>query len=425
MAPTLPARDAAACARPTTPGQAEAGVERRHEVAAGGRGLSDRALLAITAAVTLPVLWMGYGTDLDIGDVLATGDLIRRFDYAPSRNPGVPVFETIVALLDPVGGHLAINLATAVAAGLTVVGVARLVRAWDHPNGDLVGLAFLASPVVLIASTSTGDFVWAAMFFVWAALFHLRGRSLPAGILFALAIGCRLSTVFVLAAFVVADGWVPQNRRRCIHTLAVVAPLSVLLYVPSWLAFNRTFAFFTHTEGYRSLTNNLGRFLYKNFAVAGLAFIGLVALATPALVASLKRWGRDPLVRFSVLAFITTEALFFQLPWKGVHLLPCVMALVLWIAATTRNTRPFLWALVAASLLNGLVTFRPLAPDRPDDSRGARWDPALEPGLVVNDIDCRLEFMDQEPAIGSGAWACTLEPLRGPTAEDGNDTAGA
>jgi hypothetical protein len=104
------------------------------------RGLGDWALLAITAAVTLPILWMGYGTDIDVGDVLESAEMIRRFDYAPSRNPGVPVFETIVAVLDPIGGHLAINLATAAAAGLAVVGLARMVRAWDHPNGDLVVL---------------------------------------------------------------------------------------------------------------------------------------------------------------------------------------------------------------------------------------------------------------------------------------------
>jgi hypothetical protein len=108
------------------------------------RGLSDLALLAVTAAVTLPVLWMGYGTDLDVGDVRAVGDLIRHGDYRPSRNPGVPVFETIVGLLDPIGGHIAINLACAAAAGAAVVGIARLVRTWGRPNGDLVALAFLA-----------------------------------------------------------------------------------------------------------------------------------------------------------------------------------------------------------------------------------------------------------------------------------------
>ncbi|MGH9227470.1 MAG: hypothetical protein ACRD07_01860 [Acidimicrobiales bacterium] len=383
------------------------------------RGLSDRALLAITAVATLPILWMGYGTDIDVGDVLESGELIRQFDYAPSRNPGVPVFESIVAVLDPIG-HIAVNLATASAAGIAVVGLARLVRAWNHPNGDLVGMAFLASPVVLIAATSTADFIWAAMFFVWGALLHLRGRSLPAGVLFSLAIGSRMSTVLVVAAFLIADGWEPMNRRRCVRSLLVAAPLTVLMYVPAWLAFDRTFEFLDYGQGYTGFANHLGRFLYKNFIVAGLVLIGVVATALPALVASLRLWRRDPLVRFSFLALVATEALFFRFPWKGAHLLPAVMALVLWIAATTRNTRPFLWALVAAGLINGLVAFRPLTPDRPDHSRSARWEPALQPGLVLNDIDCRLTFMGEEPHIDNGAWECTLKPLRGPTPGDGD-----
>ncbi len=388
------------------------------------RGFGDWTLLAITAVVTLPILWMGYGTDIDVGDVLESAEVIRRFDYAPSRNPGVPVFETIVAVVDPIGGHLAINLATAAAAGLAVVGLARLVRAWDHGNGDLVGLAFLASPVVLIAATSTGDFIWAAMFFVWGALLHLRSHSLAAGVLFSLAIGSRMSTVLVVAAFLVADGWEPANRRRCVRSLLVAAPLAVLMYVPSWLAFDRSFEFLNYGQGYRGFANHLGRFLYKNFVVAGLVLIGLVAAAVPSLLASLKRWRREPLVRFSFLALVAIEALFLRFPWKGVHLLPAVMALVLWIAATRRNTRPFLWALVAAGVINGLVMFRPLAPDRPDDSRGARWEPALQAGLVLNDVQCRLDFMSEEPHIDNGAWDCTLKPLRGPTPE-GADVATA
>jgi hypothetical protein len=34
---------------------------------------------------------------------------------------------------------------------------------------------------------------------------------------------------------------------------------------------------------------------------------------------------------------------------------------------------------------------------------------------VLNDIDCRLDFMSEEPDIDNGAWDCTLEPVRGPT----------
>ncbi|MGH9258855.1 MAG: hypothetical protein ACRD08_03000, partial [Acidimicrobiales bacterium] len=86
--------------------------------------MSDRTLVVVTAAVTLPLVWMGYGTDIDVTDVLASADSIRRGDYMPSRPPGVPVFEAIAAVLDPVGGHLLLNLATAAAGVASVLGIA-------------------------------------------------------------------------------------------------------------------------------------------------------------------------------------------------------------------------------------------------------------------------------------------------------------
>ena len=382
-----------------------------------GAGLSDRALLAVTAAVTLPLVWLGYGTDIDVADVRAAGALIRHGDYRPSRNPGVPVFETIVGLLDPVGGHLAVNLATAAAAGAAVVGIARLVRAWGRPNGDLVALAFLASPIALVAATSTADFMWAVAFVVWAALSQLRDRSVAAGLLFALAIGSRSSTVVLIAAFLMADGWAPAHRRRCARTAAVMVPAAVALFVPAWLSYHRTLGFLEHTQNWRGLANNLGRFAYKNYAVAGVVLIVVVAVALPALVRSLRRFGDDPLLRFGVLGLVATEMLFLQLPWKPAHLLPTVLALVLWVAASERNDRRFLAVLIAAMALNGVVAFRPLAPDDPDASESARFEPALTAGLVVNDIDCRRRYPDEDTPR-TDLWACALEPMRGSSEED-------
>ena len=383
-------------------------------------GLSERALLAITAAVTLPIFWLGYGTDIDVGYVLLAGDRIRDGDYAPSRNPGVPVVETIVGLLDPVGGHILINLATVGALAFTVVGLARLVRGWGHDNGDLVALALLASPVTLIAGTSTGDFIWALAFFVWAALAHLRSRSLPAGVLFGLAIGSRSTTLLLVIAFLVADGWDRAHWRRCLATAAVALPLGAVLFIPSWLAYDRTFEFLTATEGWGGFANNIGRLAVKNYAAVGLALFVVVALALPALVRALRRWTVDPLVRFAVLALVVTEALFFLVPWKLAHLIPCLMALVLWVAASERNRRPFLWLMIGAIALNGIVAFRPLTADQPNNSETASFEPAIVLGLLFNDIGCRIDFMDEPPRLGTGAWDCTLEPVRGPS--DGVET---
>jgi hypothetical protein len=379
--------------------------------------LTDWSLLLITAAVTLPLIWWGYGTDIDAGYLLDAGARIRAGDYAPSRNPGVPVVEAIVAALGPLG-HVAVNLATAAALAAAVVGCARLVRAWGHRNGDVVALAFLASPITLIAGTSTGDFVWALALFLWGALAQVRDRPVVAGVLFALAIGSRPSTAAVIAAFLVADGWERGARRRCLVSAAVMVPLALLLYVPAWLAFDRSFGFLEHTEGWQGFANNAGRFLVKDYGVAGLALIVVVALAVPALIGSLRRWGSDPLVRFGVLGLVAAQATFLLFPWKPAHLLPSLLGLVLWIGASDRSRR-YLWLLVAAVAVNGLVTLRLFAPDDPDASRSARFEPALSWGLLVNDVRCRVEFMDEPPSAESGAWSCTLEPLRGEA--DGGD----
>lgn len=376
------------------------------------RRLGDRALILVAAVLSLPLVWLGYGTDLDVPAVRATGELIRGGDYAPSRNPGVPVFEAVVAVLDPIGGHVAINLATALALVATVLGISRLVRASGHPHGDLVALAFLVSPVTLVAGTSTVDFLWALAFAVWAVVALWHDRSVPAGILFALAIGSRSSTALLVGAVLLADASVPVHRRRAVAAGAVATPLAVALFVPAWLSFDRTFGFLTHSEGYRSFANNLGRFAYKNFSFGGVALIAVVALLLPALVRSLRRWRTDSLVRTSVLILLVAEALFFVVPWKAGHLLPGLLALLLWIGATDQRRR-VLWVLVGAVALNGLVGFRAFRPDRPDESRSARLDPALTVGLLLNDIDCRIQFMDQEPVNGSGVWACSLKPMRG------------
>jgi hypothetical protein len=416
MAPT-------ATSPPDTPGPTTAPVGAGTGAHAGAgdserRELSDVALVAITAAVTLPLLWMGYGTDIDVYDVLVSGDSIRAGDYVPSRPPGVPVYEAVVAALDPIGGHIAVNLASAAAAVATVVGIARLVRAWGHANGDLLALAFLAAPGTVIAATSTADFIWALAFFVWGAVFHLRDRSLMAGLLFALAIGTRLSSVFLLAAFLVADGWDRERRRSCLRTALVAVPAGLLLYVPPWLAYDRSAEILETAEGWRSFANNLGRFAYKNYASAGVLFLILALVAAPALVRALRRWGEDPMLRAGVLGFAVTQALFFVLPWKYNHLLPCLVTFLLWLGATARNQRRFLWLMIAALVVNGLITFRPLAPDAASEAQTGQWDPALMAGLLLNDVDCRLDAMhDDPPPLNRGVWACTLKPLRG-TQED-------
>ena len=66
-----------------------------------------------------------------------------------------------------------------------------------------------------------------------------------------------------------AVGWDRDERRTVAATAAVAVPLAVLLYVPVWLSFDRGFGFLDATDGWVSLSNNLARWMLKNYAVAG------------------------------------------------------------------------------------------------------------------------------------------------------------
>ena len=62
------------------------------------------------------------------------------------------------------------------------------------------------------------------------------------------------------------------------------------------------------------------------------------------------------MLRFGVLGLAVTQALFFWVPWKPAHLLPALLAGLLWLGASRRNQRGFLWLVVAAVAI-GVVLF--------------------------------------------------------------------
>jgi hypothetical protein len=101
--------------------------------------------------------------------------------------------------------------------------------------------------------------------------------------------------------------------------------------------------------------------------------------------------------RVGVLGLVVSAASYFVFPGKFAHLLPVLVMLLLWLASSRRNTRPFLLVLIAALVLNGLVTFRPLVPDSPARATTGVWDPAFTLRLMANDVVCRLDAMDEDP----------------------------
>ena len=85
--------------------------------------------VGLCVAVYLPFVLLGYGTDIDVGNVLEAG---RRWldhgDYAVSRVPGAAIHEVSTAFLDDVGGSVLVNVASVLFAGLALWGLQDLLR---------------------------------------------------------------------------------------------------------------------------------------------------------------------------------------------------------------------------------------------------------------------------------------------------------
>ena len=355
-----------------------------------------RALAVAGVAVALasaPLLLLGPGTDLDVGAVIASGRmLVEDHSYRASRPPGAPVHELGVGLLSEVGGTVASNLGSLVCAGVVVTAVVLLLRQSGVPRVGLIAAFVVANPWFLVAATSTVDFLWALAFLLTAAVLVRSGRPLPAGLFAALAIGCRLSTAALVATLVLAealdDG---EGRRRAALLAAVAAAGAALVYLPSFLAAGSSLAFAQNDVPTSTALTQFGRFAVKDLYFLGPFAAIVLLLCAPALLATLRRWRADWVVRFSWSGLVISQLLFLRFPWKMGHLLPSLVFLALLLGVGLRDRPRLLVALVAAHLLYGAVNLQLVEPDNPNAATGGRltFDPGW--GALVIDTQCRVE----------------------------------
>jgi hypothetical protein len=387
-------------------------------------------------AVVLPVLFQGPGTDLDTGAVLQSGRSILDGDYIASRAPGAPVHEAAVGLLEAVGGTALSNLGSLLMAVALVVAIVLLLRREGIPNAELAAAVVVANPWFQIAATSTADFVWAMALATLGALMLRTGRPLPAGVLFGLAIGCRMSTVVVVAAAVVAELLDPPSvpdrpRRRAMAqagtltaTVAggvaavVAAVVAALVYLPPFLAAGSSLAFANNDFATSTPLNHLGRAFAKDLYFFGpYASIALVA-ALPAVRRAQGCWRSNWTLRFGTVGLVGSQLLFLRFPWKMGHLVPTLVCLALVLGVALARHPRLLAAIVALELAFCVVNIELFRPDTPNDARGARFELDVRWGPFVTDTRCRAEdedaWVDNDQARLEAVWNCAKPWGNGP-----------
>lgn len=373
------------------------------EAATPGWRNQPRAVVGVFALAYLPFTLLGYGTDIDVANVLRAGrSWLDDGDYELSRGPGAAVHELATAALVRVGGSVLVNVASVAFAALALWAVHQLVQrdgsGW--PTAAVVVLA--TNPWFWIAATSLGDFVWALALALAGAVAAQRDRRLLAGLLFGLAIGCRASSVLLAVAWLVAErlgeGSSSRPWRAVALTGATTVAVGALCFVPPWLDAGRTFDFIDNQLVFAGIGTHLGRWAVKNVAVIGVLAGAVLLLGFWSWLGALARWRASTLVRFAVLTIVLSELLYLRFPFKPLHLLPVVAGIALLVGASRRASRRWVAALVLAQLLGGVVGTTLAAPDVPDEAQSGRLDLGITAGPLLNDVRCRLDDRDR------GAW---------------------
>ncbi len=367
-----------------------------------GRIGSPQTWLAICAACYLPFILLGFGNDIDVPNVLRSGRaVVDDGRYEMSRGPGSVVHEVATGVLDRIGGSVLVNLSSLVFALVCLWCIHALAQSDGARWPTLAMLVLAANPWFWIAATSMGDFTWALGLVLAGAVVSQRRQPVAAGVLFALAIGCRASSALLILAWVIAQRTGEREQRASVsdtlRTLVTVGGLGLLCFVPPWLQADRTGAFLENQLEVASLGAHLGRWATKNAAVIGV--LGGLALLGSArgMVGGLGRWRSSVVVRFATLMLVLTELLFLRFPFKPLHLLPVVAALALLMGSSPLLSRRWIGAVVAAQLVAGLIGTTIAAPDVVDAASSGRLELGITAGVLLTDVRCRLDDRERGP----------------------------
>lgn len=356
------------------------------------------ALLA--GLLYVPFAGLGYGTDIDITNIRRAGARILDGEYRVSRPPGAFPHELITGVLDRIGGPTAVAIGSAVAAVAALVLLARIVDDAHGARAARIAVVVVATqPWFWVAATSLGDYTYTLALVLLGVLLARRDARIAAGAAFGLAIGFRSTSAVLFGAFLLAEltgrrdaGERPWRRVIVTATTAVVVGASS--YIPPWLSTGRSAEFLQNQFEAGSFAVMAARWGVKNIAFFGALTVVVLLVRAPVLLRVIDRVADDVLVRFALLGAVATEALFLRFPWKPVHLLPMVVFLALLLAANADVTGKLVGAVVAAQLLLAVVSVSLAEPDVADAATTGRFAPGVTRGVVVNEIQCRLDAGD-------------------------------
>jgi hypothetical protein len=309
-------------------------------------------LAAAFLAVRLPWLWTGYGAETDAYRVALSALHLRASgEYLPSRLPGYPVHELLMAPLVLMGGSVATNLATALAALVGVFIFAAIVNRTNAQPRALLVIAFAFTPFLLVNSVQTKDYMWALSFMLAAYLAAIDRHNLPAGLLLGLGVGCRITTgLFCLPLLLLYLD--RRDFRGACAFLATLAATAFIVFLPVTAQFGPRFLAYADSRISPDIViRSIGQ--YSIGALGAIATLVALALSWRGLITFPAMLKRDVHVRIWSLAVLLYVVLFLRLPIDLGYLIPIYPFGYLLLSRVVRPA--LLTVAVALILISGVL----------------------------------------------------------------------
>ena len=334
------------------------------------------ALLAAWFGVRAPLLFSGgYSSDLDSWRVAVVARrLIEQGDYEPSRWPGYPVVEILLAPVVRFGGAVGANLTTSIIGFVGLFLFDRLGRRLGLRAMGLATWALALSAPVVVNTASTVDYPWALTALLGALLASTHRRWALAGVLLGVATGCRLpmgtyGLPILLLALKEPDA--PRaTRDLCLATAGTAA----LVLSPLWLQYGLGFLHAygqTATLASGSIRVVWGLGVFTLLGSAAVVVDAIKGLGPEPLEAAIDRRSADHIL---LTLFWMVVGWYVALTVQGAYLFPLV-PFGLFLAA--RWARPT--AVAALGLAMAVANV---------------WD--IRPGFIPEELRARAE--DRQPS---------------------------
>lgn len=360
----------------------------------------DRILLAAAVLLYFPFVFMGYGSDVDTYGVLQAGrHFAQTWDYVPSRGPGFFVFETLMFILDQIGGSFLTNLAVMVMALIVLYGFMRLCREYAVPNYRWLCAALMIHPFFWANAACTMDYLM-ALGFVFIGMIQIRRKHyFTAGAAFALGAGTRLTIALLAGCFLLWQFSIePACRKKIVQAGLVFGLFTVIFYLPPAHFSQWTTRFLVATVGgdeYWSPLLRIGRWGYKNLMFWSIP--GFLLLFGIFITQSVKTRFRFLLKYQGFPAFALTAALLYELFYLGIptepsYLIPTIPLVLIAFGVSVEHVSWPIKTLTGILLVSAFFNLNIAQPDLLNRATSARYGLWLEPGHLVQLTVERLNY---------------------------------